>query len=320
MRFHTTIQFSEKRQAWEQAYEVQDGFASKGDDGTQFKNGTPEADAAYEAEETALTALLFHPTVTPAELQDKIAVMRRRGPLAPHNLCWDGEEIERTLDTIERDLIAMVRPNVSPAVATAFSVWAQHHALYWSRGDWSDDDSSRLCDAETEAEKALYEVPCTTPGDFIAKAYVELISEYGAKGSTSDGLAFMVDDNEHLHHFTDKARLRDLMETDLGCCMAALGTVDFDAKAYVIQCRRFGKRLTVMRSIENGERARGLMLGMDGPHTAMGDLLDRLPANGLRMIAGERCKAIADEIEAHWPEHICGSYEGADAPELVTAQ
>lgn len=299
MRFNTTIAHSQMRSAWEDADAKQNAFAEAGDDGTS-RGGSEDADRAYEAETGAMCNFLRHPSTTPAEIQDKIAFMRERGPLAQDNLCWNESDMTATLDCMERDLMQMARPNVSPAVNVAFLVWSEAHEEFWSRSEWPDDELARLGEAEDLAATALHEQPCTTPGDFIVKAYVELMSEYGAQGHGTDGLEFLVD-GAKISHRPDQTRLRDIMDCDLGCCLVALGRSDFDARRWMIQAERFEKRVTVTLSGTAAETKRGLAFGMDGTHSQMEEILQRLTANGLRMVSRERCVSIADEIEANWP-------------------
>ncbi|WP_374407437.1 hypothetical protein [Pelagerythrobacter sp.] len=292
MQYNTTMAHSDKRRKWEEAYAAHDAFAEAGDDGTDF-GGTAIADRANEAESQLFHEYLTHPSTTPAEMQDKLTTMRKRGPLHLENLCWNEKDITAYLDLIERDLINMVRPNVSKAVADAFDAWSRAHEVYWSRSDWSDDASSSLCETEDAAAQTLHAVPCTTPGDFIAKAYVELMSEYGAQGHGPSGLAFAVAET-NIGRDADRMKLRDIIASDLGCCMTALGTTDFDAGRWVAAARLHGKQVSLMLT----DTGRQLSFGDPGG-TGMLDALQRLTANGLKMISKERCIAIADEVEAN---------------------
>jgi hypothetical protein len=294
MRFGITMAHSKKHQAWQDAYAEHDGFASAGNDGSAA-GGTGEADAAGNAEYRALSDFLAHPSTTALEVQDKLRAMRERGPLSLHNLCWGDEEITTWLDGVEHDLVTLNRPNASPEIANAFTAWAdaQEHFYALKRSD--DDELSKLGTATTTAADTLRAIPCTTAGDFIVKAFVDLIEQNGATVAEDGGGAF-VPDVQHLDKW-DRRIWDDIRESDLGCCMIALGRADFDARRWTSATKAHGKEVNVLLT----DRGRTLSLGMLGPHNLMNDILQRLTANGLRMVSKSRCVAIADEIEAHYP-------------------
>ena len=297
MQYNTTMSHSEKRRKWEEAFEAHDAFARAGNDGVDF-GGSAAADQANETEFRLLHELLLHPSTTPAELQEKLTIMRKRGPLHLENLCWNERDITVYLDLIERDLMNMVRPNVSPAIAEAFDAWARAHELYWSRSDWPGDESASLCETEDTAAHALHAVSCTTPGDLLVKAYVELMGEYGAQGHGPEGLSFAIAET-NINQAVDRMKLRDILASDIGCCMTALGRTDFDAERWVAAARAHGKEVGLVIT-ENG---RQLSFGDPGG-TGMPEILQRLTANGLRMLSRERCTAIAAEIEANHPDLV----------------
>ena len=306
MRFSQTIEHSHRLTSWREAYAAHDAFAEAGDDGA-VAGGTKEADEAGDAELASLDAFLFAPSVTAIEMQDKIKVMRERGPLHPDNLCWNDRDMARILDQMERDLIGMQRPNCSPLIAEAFAAWADAQEHFYALRHDAEDELGRRGDAMREAEQHLMDLPCTTAGDFIAKAFVNLLGEVGGTYDTDGGGPFYPDMSDV--HPQDQRIYRDIRDSDLGCCMIVLGRVDFDAARWVSIARTYGKKVHVTRSA----RGRGLSFGMEGPHTEMNDLLQRLTANGLRQVSNDRCQAIANEIEANHPDLVIDLRELADA-------
>jgi hypothetical protein len=297
MRFSGTIEHSHRLDAWREAYAKHDEFAEAGDDGLAA-GGTEAADKAGDVELATLDALLFAPSVTTIEMQDKIKVMRDRGPLREDNLCWNEKDMTRILDQMERDLVQLHRPSCSPRMAEAFKDWAEAQACFYSEREIQDDELGKRGDAVTAARATLSALPCTTAGDFIAKAFVDLVNEVGATFPEEAGGPFMPDMTGA--HPQDQRVYSDIRESDLGCCMIALGRVDFDAARWVTVARLHRKGVNVMLT----DRGRRLSLSMEGPHTEMDDLLQRLTANGLRQISSARCVAIADEIEANHPDLV----------------
>jgi hypothetical protein len=213
MRFGITTAHSQKHQAWQDAYAKHDAFAKAGDDGSSV-GGTAEADAAGDAEYGTLSDFLAHPSTTSLEVQDKLKAMRERGPLALHNLCWGEDEITAWLDGMERDLVKLNRPNASPEIAEAFAVWADAQEEFYALKHGDDYELSKRGTATTIAADTLRAIPCTTAGDFIVKAFVDLIEQSGATAAEDGGGAFMPD-VPHLDKW-DRRIWDDLRESDLG--------------------------------------------------------------------------------------------------------
>ncbi len=298
MRFGYTLAHSTARQAFDDAYGVYDKLASAGAD------GTPEYVAACDAEAAALDALIALPSTTPMELKEKLAILDGRA-------AWAWEKWEDILAQIQRDLINMARPNVSPRVAEAFAAWAEAHRAHCQDTIGEDEHDDALCLATGDAVEALMLVDCTTPGDLIVKLYVEMMGALGPKAKEGRIWPFLPDQGAigqnrdgRCEVAADRAFFRDIAESDLGCCLFALGRVDFDPEAWIGQCRRAGKSVSLIvipdASDERGYR-RSLSFGMDG-EGPLADILQRLTANGLQEVSIARCHAIADAIEASHPD------------------
>jgi hypothetical protein len=315
MRFSKTIDHSRAVDDWRDAYAKYDAFATAGDDISE------EAKAASAAEYAALDALLLRPAATALEIREKLEIMRERGPLHPDNHCW--HNLEEMLDRIQLDLTTIFRPNASPAMAMLFQEWAAariaNNAFDGGEGDADDG----LVKAEDSAFESLITAPCTTPGDFIVKSYVDLIDSCGSPYESDWPFELNLEAGPPLDGNHDKlafeARYRDIIETDLGRCMVALGRVDFDAEAWLKQAQREGKGVGVMltdkgmfRDQETGGRAI-YFTELGGPPESILDMLQCLTAGGLDAVSTARCAALADAIEENWPDLVHDAREKAAA-------
>lgn len=286
MRFHTTIQHSKALDNYRVAFAA---FEAVPDDDSY--EGNPAYDVASAAQMEATSAYLDRPSLTPMEMHQKLTIIGERD--VQH---WS-TEWPTVLAGIQRDLINMARPNVSPEIAEAFAAWAEQHALFYALRHDDEEELRRRCEATAAARDRLNELPCTTPGDFIAKAYVDLVVECGVD---TDAGPFLV--NTVGAHPNDQRIYRDISDSDLGRCMMALGRTDFDAATWVAEARRCGKNVTV---VNDGDH-RGLMLGMfrEDRGGTIGDMLQCLTAGGLGEEANDRVSAIIAEIEANHPDLV----------------
>lgn len=274
MRFHITNQYSALRSQWDDAFARLETFAEAGDDGVAL-GGTAASDEASAAEYLALDACLDHSAVTPIELQDQIAVMRARGPLAPDALIWAEAPMKAWLDRIERDLVEMARPATCGLVGEAFASWA-------------DAFQAGIEEDAQAARSRLLALPCISPGDFIAKAFVSLMHRVGPE-PMSPSTIFMP--NEALMTDEDRQVWRDILDCDLGCCMVALGRTQFSASRWVLAARRASKRF----GLSHADGRWAFWTSLDSGK--VDNILQRLTANGLRMVSSDRCAAIANLID-----------------------
>ena len=182
---------------------------------------------AQDAEHDALSALFNHPAENAGDVLVKLRLYMDR---EIHG--WDGERARGANKTciaaIENDLRNLNRPCVSRAMADAFDKWARA-ALAFAASKEGDDEQERI--AETEASEALYALPCATPGDYIAKHFVDQLSE---DGGYNGGFPFLI------NNWSDDSFFTDIAGCDLGRCMMALGTTDFDAGLWIKQMHAIG--------------------------------------------------------------------------------
>jgi hypothetical protein len=314
MRFSNSIAWTTARAAHESAYAAHNLFASAGDDGIK-SGGSAEADAASAAEYAALNHLLLLPCDHPLDIAEKLTIVEQRDVTN-----WDVWDDVRA--RIDADLRAMARPSASPEMATAFARWAAARLIHFQPGmhDGTEEASEAASAAYSEAFQALHAEPCRTPGDFIIKAYTNLLDEVGSSTQVERGSPFefdvyeprMPDGSGHDDHAI-KAQIRDIGETDLGRCMMILGRVDFDAAAWVATVRRAEAHVHVMLHVDGKQSlsfamytgpgyGRGIEHDSPLDNARLHNLL-ALTAGGLGY-SDERLAAIADEIVANHPDMV----------------
>lgn len=250
MRFHTTIEFQNRKNAWKAAYAAHDLFASAGDD------NSPDANAASDLEYETLKALVTAPASTPTEIAEKLRIMNDRGIDAG----WT-DWFPAIMAQIDRDLREQQRPRVSPAMRDAFGTWREAYRAFfqeWSGNDADDDERST---GASNACCALMAIPCYTPGDFMVKIFVEMLGEHGAARGAftfeidNIGLTEGLGTNDGA---AQEAFFRDLDDTDLGACLLALGQVEFDAAAWLAAADRVRMSVGLM---EQADGRSGLWTG-----------------------------------------------------------
>lgn len=308
MRFHNSTQWAAARDAHKAAYAVYDAFAEAGDDGIDC-GGTQASTDASKAEYAALRAVLTTPAITPLDVSGKLDIMGDREITEG----W-GEEYEQYVAQIKADLFQLQRMACSPEMKALFNHWAEARRAYFAAAgvEHTDEDLEPHWQAETENLRALMAAPCCASGDIMVKAYVEWIDNHG---SLPTGAIFMPAQGSSSYphdQICDDARRRDILDTDIGRCMAALGRVDFDARAWVEAALECGVKPSLI--LHEGKR----QFGYDMNAEAAGAeerwrLLTYLLGSG-----GEegRSRLVADEIEASWPDLVWGR---ADAPQAVAA-
>lgn len=301
MRYSVSPAFAKAQRAHAIAYTTHDAFAAEGDDNSIC------AQAASEAEYDALGRMMTEPAQCAGDVLAKLKVFLDRemydwnGPRDPHA----GAKFREAL---ERDLMLLQRPTVSTEMAAAFENWAAkwqafHDAEYEQEGVNAGNIPLSVLHDQGVAWTQLMAVYCTTPGDFLAKAYVELLMDVGG---WNKGYPFQVknqfepDDGED----GDAFLYDDLRNCDLGRCMMALGRVDFDARAWIDANIAVGGHFKLM--VDPGDNnARTFWQGMDIDSERE---CDRERHRMLQELLGgmfhvERMKAVCDLIDQEYPEH-----------------
>lgn len=272
--------------------------------------------AAQNAESDALAALFSHPAENAGDVLIKIRLYMDREIYG-----WDGERARGANKTciaaIENDLRDLNRPRVSGRVAEAFGTWA---AAWIAMGEVAEDDDAGTVEALANvsgAERALWALPCASPGDYIAKDFVDQMGEQGPE----PGTAFMIKDWSDDHEIDGKPAVADLEDCDLGRCMMALGRTDFDAEAWILAMKAVGGHFKLMidRS-DNDARSFWQGEGISDSATKGEQKRHRL----LQMLIGgefhvERTKAVCDLIASDYPEHqMSANQKAAREQGLIT--
>lgn len=288
--WNITPQFAAAHTAHREAWATYEAFVGKGDE------TSPEATAAEAREEQLLDEFICFPASTPTEIAVKMNYMRERDI----DIRW-AEARSRNLRQIERDLIQMQRPCVSPQVAAAFEIWVEANAAIDAV---PDDETTALCHKAAAAFQVMAETPCTSPGDFMLKAYADYLDSWGPNSPVDDAgwFAFelnatdpvdLIDGNSDIAYA--KALVRDINDTDLGRCLQALGRVDFDAEAWVAATKRCGQHIAVV-TLENDQTLSLIMPVYDAEcdqrTKARRERCRELLGAGLGVIRDERIAAV----------------------------
>ena len=226
MTFTMSFDFAMKRSAYAEAYKAFDALADAGAD------GSPEYEAASAAEIAAFNDAMNFPAVNAADVSGKLAMMADAGSNVAE---WN--DYPKYMAAIQADMLNLQRPCVSPAIADAFATWA---AAWLALSDGEDDTQQADIDAETAASKALFELPCVAPGDYMAKDYIDRLGE---DGGYPGGFPFLI---KNWQENGESAALKDFRAVDLGRCMLALGRTDFDAAAWIAGMEEVGGSFYVM--------------------------------------------------------------------------
>ncbi|WP_395391605.1 hypothetical protein WBP07_13025 [Novosphingobium sp. BL-8A] len=174
---------------------------------------------------------------------------------------------------IERDIEATARPEPGPDMRSAFKVW---RTAWWDTSVYDlsetrqDDEADRLHDIMVSAMESIFRVPCATAGDFMVKAYVNLLWHAGHTNTAGPrragtGNLFDVDLSEINSDslITDKhyrSVYDDLDHCDLGACLLSCGTIHFDPEEWMLAADRIGMPVTLVVQ-PNGRQgvARGMV-------------------------------------------------------------
>lgn len=276
--------------------------------GQEFDPATGVWAPGCNAESAAMNEFLAMPAHTPAEVGAKLAYMRDRDI----NDNWT--EYVGWMAQIERDLIELQRPCVSPTMRDHFQEWRNDYAAY--DADCDDESKSRR---HSETFLAMMAVSCASAGDLIVKVYANQLLEHGGTwlgaGRSDNPLGaymFELDTARLMEGMGDHdgaaevAFARDIRHSDLGRCLLALGRIDFDAQAWVAAVRRAQLPFTVViqpnghRTLLTGERP-GLV---DDRHVERFDVCQGLIAGGLGTLGAERRAAVCAWVEENEPAMV----------------
>lgn len=269
MRLHTTPEFAARLAAWREAYAAHDVFITAGEDSPRGDDRSEASNAAADLEYSTLEDFLIAPAFTPTEILRKLEVMRTRDV----GEGWT-DHYPRYMAQIERDLMEQQRPCVSPCMSALFDTFREATRALDEDHGGSDDRCDELAAALSSAVLSLLTAPCFTPGDLLVKVFVDMLGEHGGtywngaqQHKDTGGFLFEIERRElaeglGLHDGeVQEAYFRDLNDTDLGCCLLALGRVDFEPAAWLVAADRAGLPVSVIIGSDNREQ---LWIGMGG--------------------------------------------------------
>lgn len=302
MRIHITPGFSSALAAHAAANAAYDAHLDENEVGLDEELHGPHA----KAESQALYAVLDYPATTPAEIAAKLSVMRDRGI----DTCVNG--YPGWMAQIERELIELQRPCVSPLMASTFEKWRDAHLAYHE--DFEGEGNS---ERHSAAFLAMMAAPCSTPGDFIVKVYANQLGEHGSTylGPGCDNppgaFPFELDDSRldegvgRHDAASETAFARDIRESDLGRCLLALGRIDFDAEAWFAAVRRAGMVAMVIQTDGTQALWAGQPQGDVGERAAHRfDICQALLGAGMGVVGEERRASVIDFIASKHPDLV----------------
>lgn len=317
MRIHTTPEFAARLTAWREAYAAHDVFYEAGDDATRGEDRSEASIVAEDLEYSALEDFLIAPAFTPTEILRKLEVMRTRDVGED----WT-EHYRRYMAQIERDLMEQQRPCVSPGMSALFEAWRDAVRALNEDHHGSEERIDQLMAALLATILPLLTAPCFTPGDFMVKVFVEMLGEHGGtclgaaqQHKDPGGFLFEIERRalaEGLGVYDGSAQeayFRDLNDTDLGCCLLALGRVDFEPAAWLAAADRAGLPVTIVVGPDDKQ---ALWVGMgvagcDPVQIEREKRVQRLLTGNGGGFGTERSAAVGAYIMANEPSRIARS-------------
>lgn len=168
----------------------------------------------------------------------------------------------------ERSLTAAARPQPSPTMERAFAVFRK---AWLDQADYEGSDNTeerRLCNSVCHAATVVFEVPCATAGDFLVKAYINVLwhagpttgsyLRHGDSGNFFDVDLPEIETDSVIGDTYYRSVYDDLDHCDLGACLLATGHIDFDPKGWVERASAIGMPLAV---IIKGDGSKSLSFG-----------------------------------------------------------
>nr|WP_086491248.1 hypothetical protein [Novosphingobium panipatense] len=260
MHIRGTLAFSEANAGHERAWKAWLGHEKLVDD-PRF--GADHVELLRENLHSSADRVLRTSAITGKDVAEKLSVMLEY---------VDDEDRAFGWREIERDLEAMSRPEPGPDARRAFAAFrdawvaqAEHDASEAH----TDEEAFRLSDIVFDTLQSLFRVPCTTAGDFLVKSYAHLIwhavhtsspeARKAGNGSYYDIDLNGIDADSLVTDDYFRSVYDDLNHSDLGACLLATGSIDFDPRGWLERAERIGMTVNI---IEKDGGAQALTLGM----------------------------------------------------------
>ena len=237
MRYSRSSASSKTHAAWMDADAAWLKIYDRDDKHLPFGQHSDASKEALTAKCAALDAFLLTPCRHPGDVAAKLDVIWKEE-------LFEKDDFGLLRSSLKRDLLELSRPGASEAMKTGWARWAAAiNALEYGELV-QDDDGDAASDEHAAAFRGILAIPCTTAGDFLVKAYVELITECEHSARQPSGFLFEVKDDwrsDQEHYLENDAReaaIDDLDNCDLGRCMMALGSLDFEPSAWIAAAKR----------------------------------------------------------------------------------
>ena len=307
MRIQSTVAFAAAHAKYDFAYAAWHGRA-------EFENNPGFTASDLKLLETNMLegadTTLRTPAYTSTEVVQKIDVMLEHVDDDGRGFGWR---------MIERDIHAMSRPTPGPDMRSAFRAWRtawRDMALHDASETFDDGEADRLHHIMSSAMEAIFRVPCTTPGDFVVKAYVNLIwcaghtdnreSRRCGTGNFFDIDVMEIDSDSLMTDTYYRSVYDDLDHSDLGACLLAGGTIDFDPAEWMQTADRIG--MSVVLIVRDG-----------GPQAISISLIDSTDQRLERLQREQRRLQRILSHDHHDREQALGAYLLHHRPECVVS-
>lgn len=299
MRFHCTGAMSRLSARVDETY-------AKFDREFDIDHDSAATQAALSAYEKAIESLVTHPAITAGEIEQKIDAL-----VLSKFHTWNDDTSQTTMQALHADAQRLKAVPVSPAMEDALAVWrAAHEDMAFRRGD--------VLQNLPKATRALLGVPCTTPGDFMAKVYVNLIGELGTAAIDEDRdnpFDIAIDEASgtgYLDEAWRRAAYDDLDHSDLGANLLAYGRPTFSPEDWIERAQVLGIGISVNVD-DSGQR----LLWIDEPADDEGELPpDRQRLERILAFDPDRRSLLIEEIFANYPS-LVATVGAAATPALV---
>jgi hypothetical protein len=303
MRFHSTIDFGNAHREYQGAMKEYATFDDK----------DPEAERRADLRlDEADEAFFGEPATTPTEIITKIEMAKERG--------GDDFSIE-TFYSVERMKTDLARQQGWPVSARMLEQWMAWRKLQEQMHGINDaEEEQRLSDLHAQGYVHIAMLDCTTPGDFILKQYLRLLTTHGGtlKGAAKTDMTgnpwdIDIADSEDEARFETADKIGcydDIDNTDIGANLLAYGLPYFDAEAWMEAADRIGMQVSLVQQ-RDGSWSFGQQMDLRGEDrtTPLPPRLRREHRRLQGLLAKDfgvesRVHLVAEEIRREWPQLI----------------
>lgn len=244
MRYHKTLGFTSACETVAQCLRIHDMEFDRDD-------SSSETASAIARVTDAIWEVIDYPAVTPAEIEAKISIIFEHEVYNHHD-----RSACDAFEALCEDARRLKAVPVSPQMLELLWRWRhlaeEHNRLSYSENDTNEAALER-CNAVSWFFQAIMDCPCTTPGDFLAKAYLNILGELGSTFRIDGHVGNMFDINIDLadrpkdhSEAWQRAAYADLDASDLGANLLAYGLPEFSARHWMERAQAVGLGVHVM--------------------------------------------------------------------------